>query len=105
MQTWLGYLFFGVIIGGGQIAAADAPLDAIIKGGTVCDGTGGEGQVRAVANRVERTVGVGVETSAVVQVTIATRGRVVYAGCINILDVATEMVLEGGHTDRQRGTG
>ena len=37
MQTWLGYLFFTVIVGGGQIAAADAPFDVIIKGGTVYD--------------------------------------------------------------------
>ena len=32
MQTWLGYLFFTVIVVGGQIAAADAPFDVIVEG-------------------------------------------------------------------------
>ena len=65
MQTWLGYLFFTVIVGGGQIAAADAPFDVIIKGGTVYDGTGGEGHVADVAIRGDRIVGVGDFASAV----------------------------------------
>src|SRR5436309_12908642 len=59
MRTWVCSLFFTVIIGGGQIASADAPFDIVIKGGTVYDGTGGEGHVKDVAIRGDRIAGVG----------------------------------------------
>jgi N-acyl-D-amino-acid deacylase len=94
MQTWLGYLFFTVIVGGGQIAAADARFDVIIKGGTVYDGTGGEGHVADVAIRGDRIVGVGDFASAVPKKTIDARRLAVAPGFINMLSWSTESLIQ-----------
>src|SRR2546428_289343 len=59
MRTWVCSLFFTVIIGGGQIASADAPFDIVIKGGTVYDGTGGGRPVTGGAVRGGRLTGGG----------------------------------------------
>src|SRR6266404_4086336 len=101
MQTWLGYLFFTVIVGGGQIAAADAPLDVIIKGGTVYDGTGGEGHVADVAIRGDRIVGVGDFASAVPKKTIDARGLAVAPGFINMLSWSNESLIQDGRSQSE----
>src|SRR5712675_49699 len=101
MQTWLGYLFFTVIVGGGQIAAADAPLDVIIKGGTVYDGTGGEGHVADVAIRGDRIVGVGDFTQASAKKTIDARGLAVAPGFINMLSWSTESLIQDGRSQSE----
>jgi len=101
MQTWLGYLFFTVIVGGGQIAAADAPFDVIIKGGTVYDGTGGEGHVVDVAIRGDRIVGVGDFASAVPKKTIDARGLAVAPGFINMLSWSTESLIQDGRSQSE----
>jgi N-acyl-D-amino-acid deacylase len=101
MQTWLGYLFFTVIVGGGQIAAADAPFDVIIKGGTVYDGTGGEGHVADVAIRGDRIVGVGDFASAVPKKTIDARGLAVAPGFINMLSWSTESLIQDGRSQSE----
>src|SRR6267142_2649614 len=101
MQTWLGYLFFTVIVGGGQIAAADAPFDVIIKGGTVYDGTGGEGHVADVAIRGDRIVGVGDFASAVPKKAIDARGLAVAPGFINMLSWSTESLIQDGRSQSE----
>src|SRR6476619_733693 len=101
MQTWLGYLFFGVIFGGGQIAAADAPFDVIIKGGTVYDGTGGEGHVADVAIRGDLIVGVGDFASAVPKTKIDARGLAVARGFINMLSWSTESRMQDGRSQSE----
>jgi N-acyl-D-amino-acid deacylase len=101
MQTWLGYLFFTVIVGGGQIAAADAPFDVIIKGGTVYDGTGGEGHVADVAIRGDRIVGVGDFASAVPKKTIDARRLAVAPGFINMLSWSTESLIQDGRSQSE----
>src|SRR6478735_5863514 len=101
MQTWLGYLFFTVIVGGGQIALADAPFDVIIKGGTVYDGTGGEGHVADVAIRGDRIVGVGDFASAVAKKTIDARGLAVAPGFINMLSWSTESLIQDGRSQSE----
>src|SRR5213076_2338526 len=101
MQTWLGYLFFTVIVGGGQIAAADAPFDVIIKGGTVYDGTGGEGRVADVAIRGDRIVGVGDFASAVPKKTIDARGLAVAPGFINMLSWSNESLIQDGRSQSE----
>ena len=101
MQTWLGYLFFTVIVGGGQIAAADAPFDVIIKGGTVYDGTGGEGHVADVAIRGDRIVGVGDFASAGPKKTIDARGLAVAPGFINMLSWSTESLIQDGRSQSE----
>src|SRR5437764_12663703 len=101
MQTWLGYLFFTVIVGGGQSAAADAPFDVIIKGGTVYDGTGGEGRVADVAIRGDRIVGVGDFASAVPKKTIDARGLAVAPGFINMLSWSNESLIQDGRSQSE----
>src|SRR5438445_2293281 len=101
MQTWLGYLFFTVIVGGGQIAAADAPFDVIIKGGIVYDGTGGEGHVADVAIRGDRIVGVGDFASAVPKKTIDARGLAVAPGFINMLSWSNESLIQDGRSQSE----
>jgi N-acyl-D-amino-acid deacylase len=101
MQTWLGYLFFTVIVGGGQIAAADAPFDVIIKGGTVYDGTGREGHVADVAIRGDRIVGVGDFASAVAKKTIDARGLAVAPGFINMLSWSNESLIQDGKSQSE----
>jgi len=101
MQTWLGYLFFTVIVVGGQIAAADAPFDVIIKGGTVYDGTGGEGHVADVAIRGDLIVGVGDFASAVPKKTIDARGLAVAPGFINMLSWSTESLIQDGRSQSE----
>src|SRR6267378_3535337 len=101
MQTWLGYLFFTVIVGGGQIAAADAPFDVIIKGGTVYDGTGGEGHVADVAIRGDRIVGVGDFAKASAKKTIDARGLAVAPGFINMLSWSNESLIQDGRSQSE----
>ena len=101
MQTWLGYLFFTVIVGGGQIAAADAPFDVIIKGGTVYDGTGEEGHVADVAIRGDRIVGVGDFASAGPKKTIDARGLAVAPGFINMLSWSNESLIQDGRSQSE----
>jgi len=101
MQTWLGYLFFGVIIGGGQIALADAPFDIIIKGGTVYDGTGGEGHVTDVAIRGDRIAGVGDFAKASAKKTIDAHGLAVAPGFINMLSWSTESLIQDGRSQSE----
>ena len=101
MQTWLGYLFFTVIVGGGQIAAADAPFDVIIKGGTVYDGTGGEGHVADVAIRGDRIVGVGDFAQTPAKKTIDARGLAVAPGFINMLSWSTESLIQDGRSQSE----
>ena len=101
MQTWLGYLFFTVIVGGGQIALADAPFDIIIKGGTVYDGTGGEGHVADVAIRGDRIAGVGDFARASAKKTIDARGLAVASGFINMLSWSTESLIQDGRSQSE----
>jgi N-acyl-D-amino-acid deacylase len=101
MQTWLGYLFFGVIIGGGQIALADAPFDIIIKGGTVYDGTGGEGHVTDVGIRGDRIAGVGDFARASAKKTIDARGLAVAPGFINMLSWSNESLIQDGRSQSE----
>jgi N-acyl-D-amino-acid deacylase len=101
MQTWLGYLFFTVIVGGGQIALADAPFDIIIKGGTVYDGTGGEGHVADVAILGDRIAGVGDFAKASAKTTIDARGLAVAPGFINMLSWSNESLIQDGRSQSE----
>src|SRR5213595_3187073 len=101
MRTWVCSLFFTVIIGGGQIASADAPFDIVIKGGTVYDGTGGEGHVTDVAIRGDRIAGVGDFAKASAKKTIDARGLAVAPGFINMLSWSTESLIQDGRSQSE----
>src|SRR5216117_251356 len=101
MRTWVCSLFFGVIIGGGQIALADEPFDIIIKGGTVYDGTGGEGHVTDVAIRGDRIAGVGDFARASAKKTIDAKGMAVAPGFINMLSWSNESLIQDGRSQSE----
>src|SRR5213595_826195 len=101
MRTWVCSLFFTVIIGGGQIASADAPFDIVIKGGTVYDGTGGEGHITDVAIRGDRIAGVGDFAKASAKKTIDARGLAVAPGFINMLSWSTESLIQDGRSQSE----
>src|SRR5436305_2307213 len=101
MRTWVCSLFFTVIIGGGQIASADAPFDIVIKGGTVYDGTGGEGRVADVAIRGDRIAGVGDFANASAKKTIDAHGLAVAPGFINMLSWSTESLIQDGRSQSE----
>src|SRR5438876_1893887 len=101
MRTWVCSLFFTVIIGGGQIASADAPFDIVIKGGTVYDGTGGEGHVTDVAIRGDRIAGVGEFAKASAKKTIDARGLAVAPGFINMLSWSNESLIQDGRSQSE----
>src|SRR5205809_6736297 len=101
MRSWVCSLFFTVIIGGGQIASADAPFDIVIKGGTVYDGTGGEGHVTDVAIRGDRIAGVGDFAKASAKKTIDARGLAVTPGFINMLSWSNESLIQDGRSQSE----
>src|SRR5216110_818097 len=101
MRTWVCSLFFTVIIGGGQIASADAPFDIVIKGGTVYDGTGGEGHVTDVAIRGDRIAGVGDFAKASAKKTIDAHGLAVAPGFINMLSWSNESLIQDGRSQSE----
>src|SRR5881227_820088 len=101
MRTWVCSLFFTVIIGGGQIASADAPFDIVIKGGTVYDGTGGEGHITDVAIRGDRIAGVGDFARASAKKTIDARGLAVAPGFINMLSWSNESLIHDGRSQSE----
>src|SRR6266513_2275509 len=101
MRTWVCSLFFTVIIGGRQIASADAPFDIVIKGGTVYDSTGGEGHVTDVAIRGDRIAGVGDFAKAFAKKTIDARGLAVAPGFINMLSWSNESLIQDGRSQSE----
>ncbi|HKS31060.1 MAG TPA: D-aminoacylase [Chthoniobacterales bacterium] len=84
-----------------QIASADPQFDVIIKGGTVYDGTGGEGRVTDVAIRGDRIAGVGDLAKATATTTIDARGLAVAPGFINMLSWSTESLIQDGRSQSE----
>src|SRR5438309_7734529 len=101
MRIWVCSLVFTVIIGGGQVVSADAPFDVIIKGGTVYDGTGGEGHGADVAIRGDHIVGVGDLPQASAKKRIAAHGLAVAPGFINMLSWSNESLIQDGRSQSE----
>jgi len=101
MRIWVCSLLFTIIIGGGQIASADAPFDIVIKGGTVYDGTGGEGHVADVAIRGDRIAGVGDFAKASAKKMIEAHDLAVAPGFINMLSWSTESLIQDGRSQSE----
>src|SRR5213595_3687479 len=101
MRTWVCSLFFTVIIGGGQIASADAPFDIVIKGGTVYDGTAGPAQHVDVAIRGDRVAGLGDFSKASAPTIINAKGLAVAPGFINMLSWSNESLIQDGRSQSE----
>ena len=100
MRSWICYLFL-TIIGCGRIAVADTPFDIIIKGGTVYDGTGGEGHVADVAIRGDRIAGVGDFAKASAKKAIDAHGFAVAPGFVNMLSWSNESLIQDGRSQSE----
>ena len=101
MRNWLRYLIFTLIVSFAQIASAGPPFDVIIKGGTVYDGTGGEGRVTDIAIRGDRIAGIGDLANATAKTTIDARGLAVAPGFINMLSWSTESLIQDGRSQSE----
>jgi N-acyl-D-amino-acid deacylase len=95
--------FFALII-----AAESSPpppenaiLDIVIKGGTVYDGSGGEGKRSDVAIHGDRIVGVGDFSKARVKNVVEAKGLAVAPGFINMLSWSTESLLQDGRSQSE----
>ncbi len=80
------------------VAAAAAPFDVIIRGGTVYDGTGGPPRRADVALAGDRIVAIGDLSRQKAKAAIDARGLAVAPGFINMLSWSTESLLVDGRS-------
>ena len=76
-------------------------FDVLIKGGTVFDGTGGEGRRVDVALKGDRIAKVGELKDATAAKTIDAKGLAVAPGFINMLSWSTESLIQDGHSQSE----
>src|SRR6266487_3993673 len=76
-------------------------FDAVIKGGTVYDGTGGEPQHVDLAIRHDRIAGVGDFKTAKAKVIVDASGLAVAPGFINMLSWSNESLIEDGRSQSE----
>jgi N-acyl-D-amino-acid deacylase len=84
-----------------SIASAEVSFDFIIKGGTVYDGSGGEGRVADVAIRGDRIAGVGDYANAPAKTVIDAHELAVAPGFINMLSWSTESLIQDGRSQSE----
>ena len=89
------------IVSAEDASPAPQEFDAIIRNGTVYDGSGGEGRQADVALRGDRIAGVGDFKSATAKVTIDARGLAVAPGFINMLSWSTESLIADGRSQSE----
>lgn len=77
---------------------AAAPLDIVIAGGTVFDGTGAEPRVADVGIRGDRVVAIGDLTAAQAKRRVDAKGLAVAPGFINMLSWASDALLVDGRS-------
>jgi N-acyl-D-aspartate/D-glutamate deacylase len=97
---------FGVMIATKTSAQNSSPspareFDVVIKGGTIYDGTGGEGRQADVALRGDRIAGVGDFKNRPAKHLIDARGLTVAPGFINMLSWSTESLIADGHSQSE----
>src|SRR5438128_3822530 len=78
-----------------------ADFDVIIKGGTVYDGTGGEGRAVDVTVRGDRIIGVGDFHNASAKKVIDANGLTVAAGAIDMLSWSNESLIQDGRSQSE----
>ena len=77
------------------------PVDVLIKGGTVYDGSGAEGRTADLAIRGDRIVGVGDLPQASAKNTIDAHGLAVAPGFINMLSWSNESLIQDGRSQSE----
>src|SRR5205823_12508878 len=94
-------LLFSALLVFGHALFADAPFDVVIKGGTVYDGSGGEGRVGDVAIRGDRVAAVGNFAAAPASNVIDAHGLAVAPGFINMLSWSTQSLIQDGRSQSE----
>jgi len=94
-------LFLGLGLMTCSIVWADQEFDAVIKNGTVYDGTGAEGKRVDVAIRGDRIVGLGDFKNAKAKNIIDARGLAVAPGFINMLSWSNESLIQDGRSQSE----
>ena len=82
-------------------APSPSEFDVVIKGGTVYDGTGGEGRACDVAIRGDRIAGIGDFKNATAKTMIDAQGLAVAPGFINMLSWSNESLIEDGRSQSE----
>src|SRR5438105_5870848 len=77
------------------------PVDVLIKGGTVYDGSGAEGRTADLAIRGDHIVGVGDLPQASAKNTIDAHGLAVAHGFINMLSWSNESLIQDGRSQSE----
>ncbi len=77
------------------------PVDVLIKGGTVYDGSGAEGRTADLAIRGDRIVGVGDLSNGSAKNTIDAHGLAVAPGFINMLSWSNESLIQDGRSQSE----
>jgi N-acyl-D-amino-acid deacylase len=97
-----GLLFLGTFVAWAtcqlHVSAADAPqaFDVLIRGGTVCDGSGKAPQRADVALRGDRIAAVGDLSAATAKTIVDAKDLAVAPGFINMLSWSTDSLLADG---------
>jgi N-acyl-D-amino-acid deacylase len=95
----LGILILALSVYSGSTASHQpAPLDVVIRGGTIYDGTGAPGRRGDVGIRGDRIAGVGDLSDVSATTVINAAGLAVAPGFINMLSWSTESLLVDGRS-------
>ncbi|MEO5717321.1 MAG: D-aminoacylase, partial [Chthoniobacterales bacterium] len=89
--------FLVVMIFAGTLRAEPA-FDVVIRGGTVYDGSGGEGRQVDLALKGDHIVGVGDFKNATAKTVVEASGLAVAPGFINMLSWATDSLIQDGRS-------
>src|ERR1700704_4685869 len=76
-------------------------FDVVIKGGTVYDGSGGQGQHVDLAIKGDRIAGVGDFKNAKAKTIVDAKGLAVAPGFVNMLSWSTESLIQDGKSQSE----
>jgi N-acyl-D-amino-acid deacylase len=96
-----GFVVFALTVASALQAETVPDFDAIIKGGTVYDGTGGPAQHVDVAIHGDRIAGLGDFSKAGAAMIINAKGLAVAPGFINMLSWSTESLIQDGRSQSE----
>ena len=100
-MSWIYAIFLSLGLMMCSVAWADGEFDAVIKNGTVYDGTGVEGKQVDLAIRGDRIAGLGDFKNAKAKNIIDARGLAVAPGFINMLSWSTESLIQDGRSQSE----
>lgn len=91
-------LAFGSMFPGMPASASEAPLDVVIRGGTVYDGTGAPGRKADVGLRGDKIAAIGDLSKARARSVVDAKGLAVAPGFINMLSWAVDSLIADGRS-------